>query len=948
MWDNRVLFQRGAPNEVHTAQIRFQTPLYENPHVCFVPISETATQWVISPLCLKERHGDAENLVWQYRWEHPRPQYASRARLHSSCPYRLTDRGKTSPSDPTISMICISRRHSCLRCIIHAIRIGDHLTVWSDSTVLSPIRRPFLDPVQLRMNFNTGPPSSGPSPTTGEPPPLTTLGYPRPRLQRTNTLSVSDVSSPPSPKGGSFTETGSARHDQRRLELDRETPWLELPVINWFERCTPGDQLPDGMTFDPFVVDLKAREQGMYHGLGAGLDEYLHKVGWADYEALVTGRFPDNTISDTQDDCERNVLRPDLGIYPRTERTSLLPRQSDARVIWASAEVLVEVKHDLKHAPFSSRYTPRSSFLPSGRERCLSRGQLVEYAAEVFARQHRDALFVILFLRDCARLVRFDRAGALVSEEFDYVARPEILGSFLYRLSKMSMEDRGHDPTAVRASEDEEVVFRTLHERYPEESAVGRGLRNAATEGWPVYKLSIDAPFSPNESPVRRDSPSARHQFLVGKPVSTTSSLVGKGNKGFVAYNLTTEQVVYIKDTWRLDRATRSEYETYLRLRENVIGELYIPTLLGGGDVRSSNGVPQRTSFCGTNHSRVHARLVFKEICRPLDTFTNSFELVKVVTWALIAHAKAWRECNILHRDISADSILVLDMGPLGIPDPVTTIEILADWELATQQPGVDDPGGASDAADHRSWPFMSARLQTHPAKPHELADDLESFMHVLGYFMLKYLSRSRAGSSAPSDAEIAHLVQCMYDAFVFVPAPNGCRKGSALKLEKVQNGTTFVDVSTLAAGHPMSALLTELSLLCKLHYEHVEYPPSSPLSLSRSDVLLAGGSVCGSQVTMPDYDFGFGAQKERFDSGGESELAHCPARHPTMSPLRDHDSMVRACMSAIKKVWPRVDRFDAVRTRSRVASTRNCKRRTSELSDGSVSRACKRARTLS
>ncbi len=42
------------------------------------------------------------------RWEHQRPQCASRARLHSSCSYRLTDRGKSSPSDPTISMICMS------------------------------------------------------------------------------------------------------------------------------------------------------------------------------------------------------------------------------------------------------------------------------------------------------------------------------------------------------------------------------------------------------------------------------------------------------------------------------------------------------------------------------------------------------------------------------------------------------------------------------------------------------------------------------------------------------------------------------------------------------------------------------------------------------------------------------------------------------------------------
>ena len=368
-----------------------------------------------------------------------------------------------------------------------------------------------------------------------------------------------------------------------------------------------------------------------------GLNCCLEAVGWEQYEALTTDRLPDASISGSSGD----ALRPDMGIYPTARpRTGSSDNSLDARVIWAWLELLIEVKWDPKAAPFSSRYTPRSTFLPTGRERCLSRGQLAEYAVEVFNRQHRQFLFTIHFMCDCARFLRFDRTGAVVSEEFDYVTHPEIIGMFLFRLSRMDHAERGHDPTVTLASEDEVATFRELHTRFHVDSATARGLRGAVAEGWPIVKIAVDAPFSSDGSPVRRGTTPTQRQFLVGKPTSQSRSLVGKGAKGFVAYDLTTDAVVFIKDSWRLDSCdAQSEYETYLQLREKTTGELYVPTLLGGGDVLV-NGQCQRATCCAEPSEDaiplVHYRLVFKEICRPLEDFTNSYELVKAVTWALV------------------------------------------------------------------------------------------------------------------------------------------------------------------------------------------------------------------------------------------------------------------------------------------------------------------------
>ena len=191
----------------------------------------------------------------------------------------------------------------------------------------------------------------------------------------------------------------------------------------------------------------------------------------------------------------------------------------------------------------------------------------------------------------------------------------------------------------------------------------------------------------------------------------------------------------------------------------------------------------------------------------------------------------------------------------------------------------------------------MSARLQQCPERQHDLADDLEAFMHVLNYCALKHLP-----DAASTEAESAYLTQYLYNAVV--PADTPYSKGSPLKLEKVQNGTPFVN--GLPPQHPLAGLLAELSQLCKQHYEHVVLPESRSFSPRN---VFARGSYCGAKEMLPDYDGDLDDDSPDELDGRSTPLHALSSHNIAPSPLRTHDKMVGACMKAIRKVWPVVDR---------------------------------------
>ena len=289
----------------------------------------------------------------------------------------------------------------------------------------------------------------------------------------------------------------------------------------------------------------------------------------------------------------------------------------------------------MKHEKKPRTYVPQGPF-----PQALQRGQLAHYANEVFNRQHRLSFIMIAVLNDYARLVYFDRKGAAMTPAFKYLDDPSVIGRFLYRYARLDRGGRGYDPTVDGASPDEEKLFRTLHEQYAHpKSITATGLRDAATKGWRVYKVDITAPFSiDGKTAVRRENPLARHELLIGKPASVKGSLVGRGTRGFVAYDLSLEQVVFLKDSWRPDsQDIRSEFDNYMLIIESGLKtDLLIPTVLGGGDV-ISNGVVQRTRTPTTHdhdHPFIHFRLVLKEVCRRLEDCRNSKQLLRAIAWA--------------------------------------------------------------------------------------------------------------------------------------------------------------------------------------------------------------------------------------------------------------------------------------------------------------------------
>lgn len=121
--------------------------------------------------------------------------------------------------------------------------------------------------------------------------------------------------------------------------------------------------------------------------------------------------------------------------------------------------------------------------------------------------------------------------------------------------------------------------------------------------------------------------------------------MMEKGTRAFVAYDVERKTVVFIKDYWRLDLGPDhlTERQVFLELsKDHGQRPLHIPTFLGGGDVLDARMEVQRSlahAVVAASRSgdasacpgRVHTRLVFKEVCRPLESFRDARELASVV-----------------------------------------------------------------------------------------------------------------------------------------------------------------------------------------------------------------------------------------------------------------------------------------------------------------------------
>ncbi|KDQ32581.1 hypothetical protein PLEOSDRAFT_1032153, partial [Pleurotus ostreatus PC15] len=364
-----------------------------------------------------------------------------------------------------------------------------------------------------------------------------------------------------------------------------------------------------------------------------------------------------------------------------------------------------------------------------------ARGQLATYATEYCARQHRTHLFLVYIYFPCARLIRFDRCGALVSEKIDLSVDCTPLIRFYSRFSKMTDAQRGYDPTVKLASDEETKL---AQERLKEWEPMHHR---------PVFKMDV-----------YDDTPTPR-KFLVWGSLADPDSPLGRATRGYPALEVTDglekakdAPLVFLKEQWRSKAIERGEIAILRELNKH--GVEHVPTFVCGGDLPDQ--VTQTDVFANeigriggkAIDQRTHVRFVVKEVGRPLESFSSSKEMFRAIHDAFQGHKQAYDKCKLLHRDVSGGNILLVKDGG-----------ILNDWDMAVNVEEVERGPRAHERTG--TWAFMSIDLLRGERRPHKVSDDLESFFWVVLYYSLLYLPHNKVG-------KLDDVVPAIFEQYTF------------------------------------------------------------------------------------------------------------------------------------------------------------------------------------
>ncbi|KAI0671011.1 hypothetical protein C8Q78DRAFT_1078956 [Trametes maxima] len=496
--------------------------------------------------------------------------------------------------------------------------------------------------------------------------------------------------------------------------------------------------------------------------------------------------------------CERSIRPLRLGymkphICCFTPENAALVAQADplSRSELGYAEFFIDIKADAtteffadpptdananvrKAHDFARQYQHYEEALFDRMERTF--GVHLAFATEIFARQHRLFLFTISMAGSYARFFRWDRAGCVVSEAFDILDRPDLLVEFLWRFSRASATQRGHDPTVEMASPQEEILFREAirsHLRLQLEVTDGDNLDKVMAAHYQPSHVEAIHVYSRRLS----SSNATTSRFLVSRPIVSPLSIEGRGTRGYWAVCLSTGSVVFLKDTWRARLSPEIEGEVLQRLNE--LGVRYVPTLIAHGDISAGESSTDSSDELGfqrtqTSHfldkpwvcridqkdvyaiEKQHYRLVTSHAGYGLKTIRGTEELLYATHDAFtgtspihmsyatptpklktLAVRDALALDSRIHRDLSVGNIILFK-------EPSCSIRkgYLVDWDASDR---TDSAGEAVHQGRAGTWEFMSIRMLSsrHADRKHSIRDDMEAMLYVVFYCGLRYLAHN-------------------------------------------------------------------------------------------------------------------------------------------------------------------------------------------------------------
>jgi len=336
----------------------------------------------------------------------------------------------------------------------------------------------------------------------------------------------------------------------------------------------------------------------------------------------------------------------------------------------------------------------RNPFLSTSHSALMVLGQLTAYATAVMGAQYRTHMFMVLIVKDYARLIRWDRSGVVVTEPIRFNEQRHLYDFFI-RYNTAEPNVRGHDSTVGEPTDAEVKHAKTI-----------------------VPELIKETSFVTLTVSGRR--------FITHSPSSQLYVPVGRWTRASFAFDIDDECRVLLKDSWRvLLEDIHAEGDIYSELHKHGVPN--IPRCLFYGDIGHDDYHRSRTQdvkeqyFPDQHYWRLtphrHYRIVLGTIGTPLKNFRNTKEMAKAISAALkgkttifsaepvlihiIAHEVAHNYAGILHRDISPGNILIFGADESrDCKDPHnSTIDggMLIDWDLSKPLCS----GGQSTARQH-------------------------------------------------------------------------------------------------------------------------------------------------------------------------------------------------------------------------------------------------------
>ncbi|KAI5115112.1 hypothetical protein M0805_002833 [Coniferiporia weirii] len=316
--------------------------------------------------------------------------------------------------------------------------------------------------------------------------------------------------------------------------------------------------------------------------------ECMGKLNLASLEFVNTSSRPDLRWS-------KPGIKPDVSAYRKGSNIKAAS--------FSEMELFIEFKINTRYDPFED--IPPSLTKEEGRKEFVKRsensqvvlGQMASYAIAQLGSSFRTHVFSVLIFGCKARFIRWDRAGAIVSEPVDYIERPNDLVDFFDRFDQLTPEQRGHDTTASDPSDEErEKATEAFTQRYPDESEINYTLRCDHFRKQRLYKFSV---------PTRSSTGLSKSYYIGTLPKHKVRSLVGRSSRGCPVYDLERNKIYYMKDTWRIQSPhLLREGEIYKILEENRVP--YIAPLVNEGDVgdiRMSSVIQDHASFTDASAS---------------------------------------------------------------------------------------------------------------------------------------------------------------------------------------------------------------------------------------------------------------------------------------------------------------------------------------------------------